>query len=153
MGLGQDKRNEAGHCREARTEAKGNRSYGLLHPSHLHSHQTMDSRVIGAQHQLHHQCLQCLRGWEDPGIHVMVDISAGNQEATQRSTCQCLRMRTPRMPLCIRLALALDSVSSHWVSRLHPPPLCYPFITNLPGEASEKFGLGHYPAQCPHYIG
>ena len=41
----------------------------------------MDLRVIGAQHQLHHQCLHCLRGQEDPGVHIMADIPAGNQEA------------------------------------------------------------------------
>ena len=39
----------------------------------------MDLRVIGAQHQLHHQCHQCLRGWEDPGIHAMADIPAGTR--------------------------------------------------------------------------
>ena len=74
LGLGQDSRNEVGHHSEVRTEAKDNGSYGWLHPSHLCSHQTMDLRVIGAQHQLHHQCHQCLWGWEDPGIHIVADI-------------------------------------------------------------------------------
>ena len=50
-------------------------------PSCLHCHQTMDLRVIGAQHQLHHQCHQCLRGQEDPSVHAMADVPTGNQEA------------------------------------------------------------------------
>ena len=66
---------------EARTEVRDNGSYGWLHPSHPHSHQTMDLRVIGAQSQLYHQCPQCLRGQEDPGTHVKTEIPTGNQEA------------------------------------------------------------------------
>ena len=81
MGLRQDSRNEAGHHSKARTEAKDNGSYGWLHASCPHSHQTMNLRVIGEQYQLHDQCHQCLRGWEDPGIHIMADIPTGNQEA------------------------------------------------------------------------
>ena len=66
---------------EARTKVRDNRSYGWLQPSHPPSHEAMDSRVIGAKHQLHHQCPQCLRGQEDPGAHIMADIPIGNQEA------------------------------------------------------------------------
>ena len=71
--------------RGPKTEAKDNGSYGWLHPNHPHFCQTMDSRVIGAQCQLHHQCPQCLRGQEDPGIHVMADIPTGNQETIWKS--------------------------------------------------------------------
>ena len=46
-------------------------SYGWPHPGHLHFDWTMDLRVIGAQHQLHHQCHQCLRDLEDRGIHAV----------------------------------------------------------------------------------
>ena len=69
LGLGLDSRSKAWSHSEARIKARDNRSYGWLHPSHLHSHQTMHLRVIGAQHQLHHQCCQCLRGQQYPGIH------------------------------------------------------------------------------------
>ena len=55
LGLGQDSRSKARCHSEARIKARINRGYGLLHTSHLHSHQIMDSRVIGSQHQLHHQ--------------------------------------------------------------------------------------------------
>ena len=67
--------------KEARTEVRDNGSYGQPHTSHLHSHWTMDLRVTGAQCQLLHQCPQCLRGWEDPGVHIMAHIPIGNQEA------------------------------------------------------------------------
>ena len=68
-----------------------------------HSCLTMDLRETEAQHQLHHQCLQCLRDQEDPGVHIKADIPAGNQEAIWRSTSQSLKMRTPRMPLHTRV--------------------------------------------------
>ena len=42
----------------------------------------MDLRVIEAQHQLHHQCHQCLRGQEGQGVHAMTDTPARNQEVT-----------------------------------------------------------------------
>ena len=50
----------------------------------------MDSRVIGAQHQLHHQCHW---GWEDWGIHGMANIPVRNQEAIWTSTCQSFKDR------------------------------------------------------------
>ena len=80
MGLRQDSKNEARHHGEARTEARGNKGYGRLHPGHLCFCQIMDLRVIGVQSQLHHQCCQCLRGWEDRGVHAMSNIPTGNQE-------------------------------------------------------------------------
>ena len=103
--LRQDSRSEALHHSKARTEARDDRSYGWLHPSHLHFHQIMDLRVTWAQCQLHHQCHQCLRGWEDQGIHALADAPTRNQEAIWRSTCQSLRMRTRRMPLHIRVGI------------------------------------------------
>ena len=60
--LGQDSRSEARCCIRARIETRDNKSYGWLHPSHLHSHQTMDLRVVGAWHQLHHQSCQFRTG-------------------------------------------------------------------------------------------
>ena len=38
------------------------------------------------------------------------------------------------MPLHTKLALGLNSVSSYWLLRSHPSPLCHPFITRFPGE-------------------
>ena len=152
LALRQEIRNEARHQSEAGTEARENESYGQLHPCHLCFCQIMDLRVIGARHQLHHQCHQCLRGWEDWGIHAMANTPAGNQEATWKSTCQSLKTRTPRIRHLIKLALGLNSVSSCWVSRLHPSPLCHLFITRLPWGVSEKFRDGHHPWWCPHHI-
>ena len=106
LALGQESRNGAGHHSEVRTEARDNKKYGSLHHSCLCFHQIMDLRVIGAQHQLHHQCCQGLRGQEDWDIHTVGDIPAGNQEAIWKLTCQSLRMRTLGMPL--------HNLSWHW---------------------------------------
>ena len=38
-------------------------------------------------------------------------------------------------------ALGLDSVLLHWVSRLHPPPLCHLFVTRLLGELVRRLGM------------
>ena len=81
MGLEQDSRSKAGHHSKARIEARDNKSYEWLHPGHLHFCQTMDLRVIGAQHQLHYQCHQCLRGQEDQGTHAVANVPTRNQEA------------------------------------------------------------------------
>ena len=153
LGLGKDRRNEAGCHSKARTEAKDNGSYGWLHPSCLHSHQTMDSRVIGAQCQLHYQCLQCLRGWEDPGIHIMADIHGGNLEAIWRPTCQSLKTRMPRMPLPTKVGTGTWQCIIALGAEVVPSSPCHPFVTRLPREASEKFRDGHYPGQPPHHIG
>ena len=65
----------------ARQGLRPETSYGWLHLSHHGSHQIMDLRVIGAECQLHHQCHQCLRGWEGQGVHGMANDPTGNQEA------------------------------------------------------------------------
>ena len=101
LALKQDSRSKAGCCSKAkaRTEARDNESYGWLHASCLCFHQIIDSRVIGVQHWLHHQCHQCLRVQEDQGICTVANGLIGNPEAIWRSTCWSLRMRTPRMLL------------------------------------------------------
>ena len=103
LDLRQDSRSKAGHHSKAGIEVRDNKSYGWLHPSCLHIHQTMDLRVIGAQHQLHHQCCQCLRGWEDQGVHTLASVPARNQEAIWRSTSWSLRTRTLKMLLHTRV--------------------------------------------------
>ena len=74
-------RSEVRHHSKARIEAGGNESYGWLNPSHLHSHQIMDSKVKEVQHQLLHQWHQCLRDWKVLGIHAVADGPTGNLEA------------------------------------------------------------------------
>ena len=69
-------KSEAVPHNEAGTKVRDNGSYGWHHPSLHRSHQTMDLIVTEAQHQPHHQCL---RGQEDPGIHVMADIPHGTR--------------------------------------------------------------------------
>ena len=89
--LRQDSRSETGYWSKIGTEARDNKSNGWLCFSHPCLHQTMDSRVIGAPCQLHHQSHQCLRGQEDQGVCAMADNPTGNQEAMWRSTCQSLK--------------------------------------------------------------
>ena len=81
MALNQDIRSEVRCHSEAGTEARENESYGWLHPSHLHSHQIMDLKVIEAQHQLAYQWHQCLRDQEVLGIHAMAGSPIGNPQA------------------------------------------------------------------------
>ena len=50
------------------------------HPSHPHSHQLMRFKATKAQHQLPHQCHQCLTDWEVPGIYAVANGPAGNLE-------------------------------------------------------------------------
>ena len=151
-GLGQDSRSEAGCCSEARTTARDNKGYGWLHPSHPYFSQTMDSKAIGAQHQLHHQCCWGLRGWEDWGIHAMANVPIRNQEAIWWSTYWSLRMRTPQIPSHTRGGTGAWQCISMLDIEITPSLPCHPFVTRLPRRAREKFRHRHHPEWCPHHI-
>ena len=70
-----------GHHSKAEIEARGNVNYGWPHPSCLHFHQIVDSKVTKVQHQLPHQCHQMPERLGVLGIHTMADSPAGNLEA------------------------------------------------------------------------
>ena len=97
LGPNQDIRSKVGCHSQVRTKARHDKSYGKHHLGHLHSHQIMDSKVTEVQHQHPHQWPQCLRDWEDQGVHAVANGPAGNLEAIWRSTYQSSMMRTPGM--------------------------------------------------------
>ena len=52
-----------------------------------------------------------------------------------------------------KLALGLNGVSMCSVFRSHPSPLCYPFLTRLPGGVGKKFGDRHHHRKCACHTG
>ena len=50
-------------------------------------------------------------------------------------------------------ALGFNGVLSCWMLRSYPPPLCYPFLTRLPGGVGEKFWDRHHPGWYTHHTG
>ena len=121
-------------------EGRDNRSIMWLYPRCLPFCQIIDSRAIEAQHQLYHQCCQCLRGQEGWDIHAMADIPTGNQEAIWRSTCQSLRMRIPKMLSHTRVGAG---TMYHWAGcqdcTLLPYAICS--LQGYPGELIRSSGM------------
>ena len=50
-----------------------------------------------------------------------------------------------------KLVLGRNSILTCSVPRLHPSPLCHPFLTRLAGGVGEEFGDGHHPGWSPHH--
>ena len=151
---GHHTRNDTEHYKKAETKARDNKTYGPHHPQYLHLCWIMGSRVTKVQCQLPPQCYWGPIDLEVPGIHTMANNASGSLEIIRRSMCQSSRMKTWRMPLPIKVGAGIfNSVSSHWVLRLHPSPLCHPFSTRLPGGDGEKFGDRHCPRWCTHHTG
>ena len=71
--------NKAEHYNEAGTVARGDETYGLLHPHHFCPHQIVGLRVTEVQCQLPHQCHQGLIDLEDPGITLQLTTLQGVQ--------------------------------------------------------------------------
>ena len=113
-------------------------------------HQIMDLRVFKAQHQLLHQCHWGLRDQEVPGICAMTNSPTRNPEAIWRSTCQSSGMRTQMMPSHTKVGIG---VSLCWVLGLHPSPLCYLFLSRLPGGVGERFRDRHHPGWFTQHTG
>ena len=95
---GHHTRNEAIHYKNAKTEARGNKTNGLPNPHCLCPHQIVGLRVTEVQCWLPPQCHWGLIDLEVPGIHTTADYTTGSLEVTWRSTCQSSKMRTQKMP-------------------------------------------------------
>ena len=73
--------NKAKHYNEAGTTARGNETYGLLHPHCFCPHQIVGLKVTKVQCQLPHQCHQGLIDLEVPGIQTVANNATGSLEA------------------------------------------------------------------------
>ena len=130
-----------------------NKSCGWFHPSHLHICQIMDSRVIGTQHQLHHQCHQCLRGWEDQGIHPMGGILQGTRRPYEDQPTIFEDEDTKDAVTYQSWCWDITVYHHARCSRSHPSPLCHLFIAKLPGVLVRSSGMDNtWMTSSPYWM-